>query len=369
MSEPKRVLVLVTSLDRGGIETMIMNYYRRMDRDKWQFDFLVNREQKGAYEEEILRLGGRIFRMGGMYPWRYLAYRREFLRFLREHPEYSVIHSHLEERSYWPLKLAKRAGVPVRICHAHNVYPFGVLDAKGYFRQWFRKGVRRKGVATDLLACSRYAGEWLYGKGADFQIITNAIDFAELKFDARARAKVRRELGIGENVCVVGFVGRLVAQKNPEFALEVFAGVADREEWRMIFVGKGELRSRLQKMSRGMGMRKKVFLAGEVSDVAEYYSAFDVLLMPSLHEGLGLVAVEAGASGLPVIASDNVPPEANVVKNTKFLGLGEMDKWRKAVQEIEVGRRWEVKITGDVKEYDISVAVKKLEKLYEDITY
>jgi len=365
-----RILILVTSLDRGGIETMIMNYYRKIDRRRWQFDFLVNRAEEGAYEKEIKALGGRIYRMGAMYPWRYVSYRREFLEFLAAHPEYQAIHSHLEERSYWPLRLAQKAGVPVRICHAHNVYPFRVASPKGYFRQWFRYGLRGRGIATLRLACSGHAGEWLYGKGSRYQIVTNAIDLDGLSFAASARAAVRRELGIGEDVRVAGFVGRLVPQKNPEYALRVFAGLKNREAWRLVLVGKGELRSALAAKARELGVEKLVVFAGEVPDTAKYCAAFDVLLMPSRYEGLGMVAVEAGAAGLQVIASTEVPAEANVAKNVTFLTLGDIVAWRRAMTEAGAARRSRVvKKTQSIEAYDIDNAVKKLEKIYEDFTH
>ena len=369
MGAPERILVLVTSLDRGGIESMIMNYYRKIDRKRWQFDFLVNRSAPQAYEKEIGELGGRVFRMGGMYPWRYLRYKREFLGFLKAHPEFKIIHSHLEERSYWPLKLARRAGIAGRICHAHNVYPFEMFDGKSYFREWFRRGLRRTGVATLNLACSRHAGEWLYGETASYKIVTNAVDFKRLDYSVEARTALRRELKIGVGTRVVGFVGRLVTQKNPEFVLRVFAGLENREEWMLIIVGKDGLIKNLKLLAKELGIEKSVIFAGEVPDIQRYYAVFDVLLMPSLHEGLGMVAVEAGVAGLPVLASDKVPREANVVSNTTFLSLTSPEKWVATTEDAVKKGRLAVHLTKAVGEYDICVAVKKLEKIYENSTY
>jgi len=307
--------------------------------------------------------------MGRMYPWRYLAYRREFLEFLRAHPEYRTIHSHLEERSFWPLKLAKKAGVQSRICHAHNIYPFSWTSAKAYFRQWFRLGLRKEGVVSLRLACSRHAGEWLYGKGADFTVVPNAIDFASFKFSNRGRTEVRRELGVPTGAKVAGFIGRLTEQKNPEFALRAFAGLPNREEWRMVFLGKGERERKLQSLARELGVADLVIFSGEVPSVAKYYWALDVLLMPSLYEGLGMVAVEAGAAGLPVLASDCVPAEANVVKNIRFLRLCDIRVWQDMLL-VAVGEgRSGVKMTKSVGVYEIGVAAKKLEELYEDLAH
>lgn len=294
------------------------------------------------------------------------------MSFLRAHPEYDIIHSHLEERSYWPLKIAERMGIPVRVCHAHNVYPFNALDGKSYFRQWFRWGLGRGKIVTLRLACSSHAGKWLYGEKTSFEVITNAIDFEQLAFSASDRKRLRRELRITDGGKVMGFVGRLVKQKNPEYVLRVFAALPDREEWRLVLLGKGSERERLQVLARELGIEKFVFFGGEVPEVASYYSAFDVLLLPSLYEGLGMVTVEAGANGLPVVASNGVPEEANVVKNTTFVDLGDIQRWveiaeREALRSM--GNSRNVKMTKAMREYDINEAVERLERMYEGLTY
>ena len=158
-------------------------------------------------------------------------------------------------------------------------------------------------------------------------------------------------------------------QKNPEFALRVFAGLMNREEWRLVLVGKGELMKRLRGLVMELGVGHLVVFAGEVQTTAKYYGAFDVLMVPSLHEGLGMVVVEAGAAGLPVVASDQVPAEANVVKNTHFLSLRDLGAWRKALEVAVKGGRMAVKRTAKTEEYNINDAVKKLEELYESFTH
>ena len=154
---PERVLVLDTVMDRGGAESITMNYLRAMDRTQVTYDFLVNREYKGAYEDEIERLGGRVYRMCPMYPQFFPRYKREFRAFLRSHPEYRIIHSNLEERSYFPLRIAYEEGVPVRIAHAHN-RPVG-YDLKSLFREYFRLRLPR--YVTHRFACGPEAGAWL----------------------------------------------------------------------------------------------------------------------------------------------------------------------------------------------------------------
>ena len=176
MSEPVRVLVLDTVMDRGGAETMTMNYLRRMDRSKVQYDFLVNRDYKAAYEDEIAELGGKVYRMCPLYPQYFDKYKRQFRGFLKVHPEYRIIHSNLEERSYFALRIAKEMGVPVRIAHAHN-RPVG-FDLKSVVREYFR--FRLPPYATHYFACGQEAGDWLFGVKNRSKVIQerNAVDTA-----------------------------------------------------------------------------------------------------------------------------------------------------------------------------------------------
>ena len=354
--EPVRILVLVTSLDWGGIEQMIMNYYRAMDRTRFQFDFLVNRQEKGAFEEEILDLGGQIFRMCELYPWKFGQYERELGEFLGAHPEYTIIHSHLEERSYLALKVAQEAGVPVRIAHAHNIYPLS-WNPKTIFRQYFRFMVR--GVATERFACSGHAARWLFGGGAEWTFVPNAIDPERFRFSEERRMKMRKKYGVEEGAVVLGFVGRVTAQKNPELAIRAFYEYRKlNPRARMFVVGKGDLLGNLREEYHD------VDFVSPVENIEDFYLMFDIFLLPSRYEGLGMVAVEAGASGLPVLASSEVPEEANVLGNVVFLADKGPAEWVEAVKNADLSRR---KVSAkDLGEYNIVVAVKRLEKIYED---
>lgn len=365
----KRILILVTSLDRGGIETMIMNYYRVLDRKKYQFDFLVNRSERGAYEDEIESLGGKIFRMGKIAPWGYFGYRRELMGFLKGHPEYKIIHSHLEERSWWGLSIAAKVGVPARIAHMHNVYPV-TLNPKSWYRQWLRWRIRlSRTVVTGRLACSQMAGQWLYGK-AKFSVLTNAITLEKFEFNRGTRLRVRKELGLDEDTVLVGQVGRLVTQKNPMLMPGVIRELGGK--YQMVYIGKGELEDQLRREVESLGVEKRVNLLGASDHVQDYYMAMDVLVVPSMFEGLGMVVVEAGATGLPAIVSEHVPNEADVAENVmQRVALGEIGPWVKALRAVEIlsdnerdersreGRKAELE-----RGYDVKHAVKWLEKYY-----
>jgi glycosyltransferase involved in cell wall biosynthesis len=355
----KRILVLVTSLDRGGIEQMIMNYYRVMDRRKFQFDFLVNRKEKGVFEDEIVRLGGRIFRMCELYPWKFGQYKRELKEFLLAHPEYEMIHSHLEERSYLALKVAKEMGVPVRIAHAHNVYPLS-LNPKTIFRQYFRYKVRE--VATERFSCSRHAAMWLFGEEARWTFIPNAISPERFRFNSDKREVSRKKYGISPESVVLGFVGRMTAQKNPEFAIKVFYEYKKLSpQARLFMVGKGDLTEVLREKYH------EVDFISPVENIEDFYLMFDIFLLPSRYEGLGMVAIEAGASGLAVLASTEVPKEANVLNNVEFVPADDSARWARIIEEKDLTRQ---KVSSkSFGEYDIAVAVKKLEKIYENLAH
>ncbi|RYQ14837.1 glycosyl transferases group 1,glycosyl transferase group 1 [Bifidobacterium pseudolongum subsp. globosum] len=317
----ERVLNLITSLDRGGAETMIMNYYRHIDRNKVQFDFLVNREQTGAYEAEIQSLGGHIYRMGPMYPGQFGKYKKDFRNFLREHPEYRIIHSHLEERSYFPLRIAKEEGVPVRIAHAHNAYRG--FNAKTIFRDYFRH--RLPPYPTHKFACSDEAAIWLYGNDAlqrnEVKIINNAIDSELYTFSQEKRNEIRKKLDIN-NTLILGNVGRLTHQKNQSFLIDILSSIKKlHTNAKLLIIGEGELAHELKAHAAAKGIDRDVIFTGSIPNVYDYLQAMDAFVFPSLFEGLGISLIEAQAVGLPAFASDAITQSVNISGKVHFLPL------------------------------------------------
>ncbi len=305
--QPIRVLNMFTIMDRGGAETMVMNYYRHIDRTKVQFDFLVHREQRGAYDDEIERMGGRIYRMCPVYPQNFSRYKRDLRTFFRAHPEYKIIHSHMSELGYFAFREAERQGVPVRICHAHNA-PHG-FDAKMIIRTYFKK--RMMPYLTHLFMCGEESGKWLYGEKnkTRFIMLNNAIDAAVYSFDASKREEMRRQLDLTDEL-VVGHVGRFNPQKNHAFLLDIFAALLKKEPNAvLLLVGGGADMPKIQAKAQELGIAERVRFLGVRSDVADLMQAMDVFVFPSLYEGLPVTMVEAQASGLPCIISDKVPPE------------------------------------------------------------
>lgn len=364
--QPIRVLNMFTIMDRGGAETMVMNYYRHIDRTKVQFDFLVHREQRGAYDDEIERMGGRIYRMCPVYPQNFSRYKRDLRTFFRAHPEYKIIHSHMSELGYFAFREAERQGVPVRICHAHNA-PHG-FDAKMIIRTYFKK--RMMPYLTHLFMCGEESGKWLYGEKnkSRFIMLNNAIDAAVYSFDASKREEMRRQLDLTDEL-VVGHVGRFNPQKNHPFLLDIFTSLLKKEpDAVLLLVGGGEGMPKIQAKAQELGIAERVRFLGVRSDVADLMQTMDVFVFPSLYEGLPVTMVEAQASGLPCIISDKVPPECILTEGlVNIMPLSASpEAWAEKILTMRAvprtDRREEIAAHG----FDITTEAVKLQEFYLD---
>ncbi len=310
-----RVLHIVTYMGRGGLETMLMNYYRHMDRQQVQFDFLVHREFVADYDEEILSLGGKIYRFPRLVPWS-RSYRNKLTAFLREHREYRIVHVHQDCLSAVALECAKDAGVPVRIAHSHNANQDRNL--KYLIKLWYKPQILR--YATDLIACGVEAGNWMFD-GAKYLLLGNAINAKVFQYDPYIREWIREELGLGESK-TIGLVARFSPQKNHTFLLDIFQAVAARDQKaKLLLVGDGPLRQEIEDKIHKLHLDKRVVITGVREDVEALLQAMDVFVMPSLYEGLPLSVVEAQAAGLPCILSDAVPASSKITDLVQQLSL------------------------------------------------
>lgn len=301
----ERVLQVVGTMDLGGAETFLMNIYRNVDREKVQFDFLCHNRTESKYAAEIERLGGRMFCIPGMSHVGFFRYQRNLYAFFKAHPEYRVVHSHQNELGGIILKQAKRAGVQKRIAHSHTVYPGKSLSYRlrlWIFRQYFRNNV------THPLACSVPAGLGLY-RGTQrrtFRTIPNVIDVEKFRFSEQQRTEKRAELGLKDGL-VLGHVGRFAPVKNHKKIIEVFHAVWKRQpNATLVLVGEGELFASVQEQAKACGLSDSVRFLGARTDVSALMSAWDVLLFPSINEGLPVTVVEAQAAGLKVVTSDRI---------------------------------------------------------------
>ena len=360
-----RILQSVSNMDRGGIETMLMNFYRHTDHDLVQFDFLQNKPDPGDYDEEIRALGGRLFTTPGFKnPRAYVAY---MTKLFEEHPEYQIIHTHNGSLMLYALVSAKKNGIPVRIAHAHaTAVPVGL---KNEIKKLMRPMI--KYVATDYWGCSDAAGKFYFGQqrwNNAHELIRNAIEVDTFAFSESARAKLREQYALGDKY-VIGHVGRLAPQKNQKKLLEVFAEVRRRNEnTHLVIIGTGELEESLKQQAAALGIAEHVTFTGMQTNVNEWYSAFDAFVMTSLYEGLPVVAVEAQAADLPCVLTDTITPEVQVTDNVRFLGLyDEASKWAETVLALQptqrVSRAAELRTSG----YDIAAEAKRMQELYLEL--
>ena len=334
MVEQLRVLFVFAELDRGGAETMCMNLYRALDRSLIQFDFVKHTQKKGAYEDEITALGGRIFVAPQYKGVNHLAYQRWWAKHLKNHPEHSVVHGHYITAASVYLAVAKKKH-RVTIAHSHSSQPRGNFFERQIKSIYIK---RAKAYSDYCLACSEEAGEWVFC-GREYQIIHNAIDAARFVYNPQIRNEVRLALEFSEYF-VLGTVGSLSTVKNPFGLLDIFEKVyKDNPNARLLWVGSGPLYSDIEKELIKRDLKDKVVMTGARGDIERLLQAMDVFLFPSLWEGLGMAAIEAQASGLPVFCSDCVPQAVNISGLCCFLPLDRPDLWSKAVSSVDYERK------------------------------
>ena len=301
-----RVLQVVTTMNRGGLETMIMNYYRHIDREKIQFDFLTHRDYIGDYGEEIITLGGKIYHLPILNPFS-KSYKKALSNFFDNHPEYQIIHVHQDCMSSMILKEAQKHCVPVRIAHCHSSNQD--RNIKYILKLLFKKSISK--YATKLFACSEEAGQWMFN-GAPFELINNAIDSEQFKFDNPKRILMRNQLGIEDDETVLGHVGRFDAVKNQSFLIDILNSVQKNKKTKLVLVGGGSLMNSVKKKVEELKLTEMVVFTGVRSDIADLMQAMDVFVFPSLYEGLPVVLVEAQAAALPCLISDAIPKDCMI---------------------------------------------------------
>lgn len=368
MDYPIKVLVLDTVMDRGGAETMIMNYFRHIDRSKVSFDFLVHQDYKAAYEDEIETLGGRIYRICPPYPQHFIRYTREISALLKAHPEYKIIHSNMMGNAMPAYRAAKLCGLPVRICHAHVASSPSGISPKAVIKSVYRKLM--KPYVTHRFACGKDAAKFVFGDTDGVIYMKNAIDTSKFLFDTEVRQAVRKDFDL-EGKYVIGHVGRFFRQKNHTFLIDIFAEAARKDNNAVLMmVGGGELDdallNQMKEKVNALGLSDRVIFTGVRSDVERLLQAFDVFVLPSLYEGLPVVMIEAQAAGLPCVMSDRVTDECDVTGNEKTLPLADnAEEWADVIlqykDDFQRGNMYESIVASG---YDIHSNAKWLEDYY-----
>ena len=316
LHEPVRIAHVIGKMRNGGVEAVVMNYYRNIDRTKIQYDFVIDEDSSNpALEKEINTLGGRIIKVPPYQKQR--TYQRALYKLFTEN-KYPLVYSHINTLSVFPLFAAWRAGVPIRIAHNHST------AGKGETKRNIMKYSLRpfaKMFPTHLCACSEYAGKWLFGSKAKFTVWPNAIELERFAYDETVRQDMRKYLKL-EDKFIVGHAGRFMNQKNHNFLIDIFAEIhRQKDNAVLLLAGDGPLMDTVTAKVMRLGLNGSVIFLGSVHDMERYYQAMDLFVFPSFYEGLGIVAVEAQVSGLPVLCSDELPEEAKVCENLRFMSL------------------------------------------------
>lgn len=342
-----KVLYFVDRMLRGGIQSLVIDWVSRFDKEKIQVDFLLLDDgNKYELEDTLKELGCNVFKLDGIWintPFDYIKYHKKANDFFKEHNDYNVVHLHSSSKNYPILKYAKKYNIPKRIVHSHNVDFQTTSKIKKIVGNVFK--IPLKKYSTDFFACSVMAGEWLFGKritqSNKFKVIHNAVDYEKFKFCDKSRRKIRREFNINDNTIVYGNIGRLSNQKNHKFLIDIFFEIKKlNHNVKLFLVGTGELENEIKNKVKRLDLSKDVIFAGFRNDVNEVIQAMDVFLMPSLHEGLPVVGIEAQASGLPCFMSKKViTPEVKIANNVQFISLEKTPReWANIIEKASLKR-------------------------------
>lgn len=355
-----RVLQIVTYMGRGGLETILMNYYRYIDRSKVQFDFLVHRDFEADYDKEILELGGRIYHVSRLVPWS-KSYRNELKNFFKTHPEYKIVHVHQDCLSSVALQCAKECGIPVRIAHSHNSNQD--KNIKYLFKRYYMRKIPE--TATDLFACGKAAGDWMFG-GKTYWFLPNAIATEKYIYEEEKSKKIKREFGLEENI-IIGHIGRFNPQKNHEFLVDIFEKCIEKNrKVTLMLAGDGEGRKEIENKVKRQGLQDNVLFMGVRKDIPELLQAMDVFVFPSLYEGLPVTMIETQAAGVPAVISDRVSEECIITE-----GLVKVERLENTPEQWAEEILKQAKInksdrSEEIKKakYDVETTAKWLEEYY-----
>ena len=365
MDKPIKVLYFVDRMLRGGIQSLVIDWVSRFDKEKIQVDFLLLDDGNEYELENTLKgMGCKVYKLKGIWiktPVDFIKESKALDNFFEKHHDYKVVHLHSSSKNYMVLKYAKKYGISMRIAHSHNID----FQTKNPLKKIMGNLLKPRLIkySTDFFACSKIAGEWLFGNkivnSPKFKVIHNAIDYDKFKFNISYRKEYRKKLNISESEIVIGHIGRFVNQKNHNFLIDIFYDLFKKNsKYKLLLIGTGKLENKIKKKVQSLGIEKAVIFAGFQSNANKYLQAMDIFVFPSKYEGLGLVLVEAQASGLPCFATSNKN------KNFHFLELSK-DIWVKQIINCDL-KRINSKRLIQQSHYLIDDIVAELEKNYLD---
>ena len=358
-----KILQVMAALDAGGVETLLHSCCECMDREQFHSDVACYYHADGVYRAKYEELGCQIIALPSKKKLPQSI--RTLYRALKD-GRYDIMHVHQDDLSFLPILVARMAGVKVRIVHAHQgKYPHslpGRMISAVTTPLLFR-------LANGYFACSEKVKKEFYPErlqGKVF-ILRNGIRADKFRFSPEYRKAVRAELGFADGQTVIGNIARMTDEKNPLFLIDVFQKLHEADEnCRLLMVGDGNLREQIEEKLRTLGLREAAVLTGARNDAYRYYSALDVFVLPSDHEGLGISFLEAQVNGLPAFASDAVPRETKISGRIQYLPVSDgAEAWTRTIREC--GGRQEGP-EADIRRFDIRESAKELEKAYLQLT-
>lgn len=366
-NQPIRVAHIMGKMVSGGVESVVMNYYRNINKGKVQFDFIVDEDSTYIPTNEIESMGGRVIIVP---PYQKI---HSYIKRLKEifiKNEYKIVHSHLNTLSIFPLYAAKISNVPLRIAHSHST------SNKKEWKKNILKNILKpfsKINATHYFCCSELAGRWLFGdKTYDddkVKLINNAIDIDKFIYNEEIRDKIRKEIKV-ENKLVIGHVGRFVEQKNHTGLIDIFNEIYKiNPDSILLLAGDGPLLGDIRNKVNSLNLTDAVKFLGVRKDINNIMQGIDVFLLPSLYEGLPVVGVEAQAAGCLCILSSNMTKETKVIETTKFLHISDEPKeWAKHIlEEYKNFKRKDTKQEIINSNFEIKSEAKKLQNDYLEL--
>lgn len=367
-----KVLYFVDRMLKGGIQSLVIEIVRNINKEKVQIDFLLLDDGKEYELENTLKdLGCKIYKLNGIWvntPIDFFKYIKALDKFFKEHNDYDVVHLHSSSKNYMVLKKAKKYKIPVRIAHSHNIDFQTKNLVKKFIGNIFKISLKK--YSTDYFACSKIAGEWLFEKkivnSKKFHVIHNAIDYNKFKFNGEKRKKVRKELNIKDDENIIGHVGRFSEQKNHEFLIDIFNEIYKKNNnYKLLLIGTGDKEALIKEKIKNLNLEKRVIFLGFKEDVSDYYNVMDLFLLPSKFEGLPVTLVEAQANGLTIFTSKKVvTEEAKLCDNLYFIELSKnAEEWAEEILNKKLSRNNSFQVFKDNK-YFIEDTVAFLEHFY-----
>lgn len=351
-------------MNSGGAETFLMKLYRALDKTQYQLDFCINVPEHCFYEDEILALGGRIYRIPSKSENLsvFCAQLSDLVR--SKHYRY-VLRITSNAAGFLDLQLAKKAGATRCIARSSNSNDEDSLKSAVAHRlgRFFWQSSVDVMLAPSDLAAQYTFGKRAYQSGA-VSILHNGIDLNIYRFDPQARAEIRRSFDIGEHVHVFGHIGRFMLQKNHDFLLDIFAECLKRApDSVLLLVGKGELEGQVREKATSLDLSDRILFAGVRSDVPALLSAMDCFVFPSLYEGMPNTVIEAQATGLPCVISNRITHEADLTGLVQYLPLGNAEKWADAALSCIGAERTDTRETFIRQQYDIESVTQQFIQL------